>query len=299
MSTFFQLTFQGVALGCIYALVALGFTAIYRATRVINFAQGSLLLLGAYIVSYMAVDKGYPYLLSALVGIAAVVVVAVFFQVLVLRRVTGQPAFTVVMITIGLNIAITAIVPVFFGTSQRVNGVGDPFGSSEFVISDVVFSWVKVWAIIVTVAVLAGFFAFDRFSRYGLAIRATAVDEEAALAVGIPVRRVNALSWGIAGAVATVAGLFLAGFPNSLEPTTGDIALRAFPAIIIGGLESPLGAVVGGLIIGLVEEMTNGYEDKISFLGHNFYSISPYIVMILVLLVRPYGLFGQRPVERV
>lgn len=299
MTTFLQLLFQGVGLGCIYALVALGFTAVYRASRVINFAQGSLLLLGAYIVSYAAVDRNVPYLLAAVIGVASVALLGVVFQVVVLRRVQGQPVFAVVMITIGLNIAISALVPALFGSNERANGVGDPFGSSQVELGGVVFSWVKIWTIITTAALLAAFFLFDRYSRYGLAIRATAVDEEAALAVGIPVRRVNALSWGVAGAVATVAGLFLAGFPNSLDPTTGDIALRAFPAIIIGGLESPLGAVVGGLLIGLVEEMTNGYESNIPLVGHNFYSISPYIVMILVLLVRPYGLFGSRPVERI
>ena len=299
MTTFFQLLFQGIALGCIYAMVALGFTAIFRASGVINFAQGSLLLMGAFIVSYLVLDKGMPYLLAAVIGAASVALIGVVFQVVVLRRVTGQPVFVVVMITIGLNIAITALVPALFGSNGRENGVGDPFGASQVELSGVVFSWVKIWTIIVTGAILGGFFVFDRYTRYGLATRATAVDEEAALAVGIPVRRVNALSWGIAGAVATVAGLFLSGFPNSLDPTTGDIALRAFPAIIIGGLESPIGAVVGGLTIGLVEEMTNGYESNIPFVGHNFYTISPYIVMILVLLVRPYGLFGRRPVERI
>lgn len=298
MTKFVQLLFEGVSVGCLYALVALGFTAIYRASRVVNFAQGSLLLLGAYLVSYMALDKHVPWLLAAAVGIIAMVVIGVLFQVVVLRRVSGQQAFTVVMITIGLNIAIAALVPAIFGANERTDGTGDPFGTSEFAIGGVAFEWVKVTSILVTVVLLAGFFAFDRFSRYGLATRATAVDEEAALAVGIPVRRVNALSWGLAGGIATVAGIFLVGFPNSLSPTTGDVALAAFPAIIIGGLESPLGAVIGGLVIGLVEELTSGYENNVPALGHNFYTIAPYVVMIAVLLVRPYGLFGQRPVER-
>lgn len=299
MTTFVQLCFQGVALGCVYALVALGFVAIYRASRVINFAQGSLLLLGAYLVSYAVLDKGVAYWVAVPLGIIAVVAASVIFQIVVLRRVTGQPAFTVVMITIGLNIAITALVPAIFGSEPRSSGVGDPWGASQVSIGGVVLLWVKVAAIVVTGAILAGFFAFDRFSRYGLGIRATAADEEAALAAGIPVGRVNALSWGMAGALATVAGLFLVGSPNGLDPTAGDAALAAFPAIIIGGLESPLGAVVGGLVIGLVEELTNGYEGNFSFVGHNFYTIAPYIVMIAVLLVRPYGLFGNRPVERV
>ncbi|HEY6378381.1 MAG TPA: branched-chain amino acid ABC transporter permease [Candidatus Dormibacteraeota bacterium] len=299
MTKLVQLLFEGVSVGCLYALVALGFVAIYRASRVINFAQGSLLLLGAYLISYMVIDKSVPWFLAAAIGVAAMVMVGVLFQVFVLRRVTGQPVFTVVMITIGLNIAITALVPAIFGVNQRPDGTGDPIGTGELTVGGVVFTWVNIWSIIVTAIVLAGFFCFDRFSRYGLATRATSVDEEAALAVGIPVRRVNALSWGLAAGIATIAGIFLTAFPRGLDPTTGDIALAAFPAIIIGGLESPLGAVIGGLTIGIVELLTQGYESNIPALGHNFYTIAPYVVMIAVLLIRPYGLFGQRPVERI
>jgi branched-chain amino acid transport system permease protein len=207
--------------------------------------------------------------------------------------------FTVVMLTIGLNIILVAVVSALFGSNERSNGVGDPWGSSAVHAGGVVLLWVKTWTMVVTALILLGFFLFDRYSRYGLATRATAIDEEAALAAGIPVRRVNAIAWGIAGALATVAGIFLSGAPNVLDPTIGDIALLAFPAIIIGGLNSPLGAVVGGLIIGLVYEFFDGYSGNLTFLGHNFYTIAPYVVMILVLLVKPYGLFGRRPVERV
>ena len=299
MSTFLQLTFTGVALGCTYALVALGFTSIHRATNVINFAQGAFLLMGAYLVSYASLDKGYPFALSILFGIVSMILLGVLFQVIVLRRLAGQPAFTVVMVTIGLNISIIAVLDYAFGGAPRESGVGDPFGSSAVTLGDVTLLWVDIWTIIITLAIVAGFFVFDRYSRYGLATRATAVDEEAALAVGIPVRRVKAIAWGTSGALAAVAGVFLSGYPNGLAPTTGDVALLAFPAIIIGGLDSPIGAVVGGLIIGLVYEMTQGYGGDLDFLGHGFYSIAPYVVMVAVLLVRPYGIFGRRPVERV
>lgn len=299
MTTFLQLLFNGAALGCVYALIALGFTAIHRASNVINFAQGAFLLLGAYLVSTSAVDHGLPFVVAVVLGLVAMVVIGIVFQTLVLRRVQGQPVFTVVMITIGLNIIIVALVSAFFGSNERPNGVGDPWGNTGVHVGDVVLLWVKIWTIIVTAVVLAGFFAFDRFSRYGLATRATAIDEEAALAAGIPVRRVNAIAWGVAGAMATIAGIFLSGAPNGLDPNIGNIALLAFPAIIIGGLNSPAGAVVGGLIIGLVYEFFDGYSANVSFLGHNFYSIAPYLVMIIVLLIKPYGLFGRAPVERV
>jgi branched-chain amino acid transport system permease protein len=294
MTQFLQLAFDGFALGCVYALVALGFAVVYRASQVINFAQGAMLLVGAYLVSLFAADAGLPFWCSVILAVAILAAGGVLFQMLVLRRTLGQPLFTIVMITIGLSIAITAGVDAVFGPNQRL--LGDPWGASRFHVGGVVFTWVEVWGVISAFVLLAGFFVFDRYSRYGLAMRATAADPEAALAVGVPVRRVHALAWGIAGAVATIGGVFLAGFPNSPNPQLGDAALLAFPAIILGGLGSPVGAVVGGIVIGVVQVLTSGYEP--SWTGNNFYEVAPYIVMIAVLLAKPYGLFGTPPAER-
>jgi len=298
MTTFYQLLFSGFALGCVYALVALGFTVIYRSSQVINFAQGSLLALGAYMVSWFAIDKSLPFGLAVLAAIGVCVLVGVVFQRLVLRWVAGQPVFVIVMITIGLSIVIDASVSAKFGANPRL--LGDPWSSSAVHPGGVTLIWAKIWTIVTVFGVLLGFFLFDRYSRYGLAMRATAADEEAAMAVGVPTRRVFALAWGVAGAVATVGGFFLATFPNQLDPSISAVALLAFPAIILGGLDSPAGAVVGGVTIGLVEELTKGYQpDHASWLGTNFYVIAPYVVMILVLMVKPYGLFGRAPVERI
>ncbi|MGO9975571.1 MAG: branched-chain amino acid ABC transporter permease [Solirubrobacteraceae bacterium] len=294
MSQFLQLAFNGFALGCVYALVALGFAVVYRASQVINFAQGAMLLLGAYLVSLLAAYAGLPFWCSAILAVAILAASGMLFQMLVLRRTLGAPLFTIVMITIGLSVAITAGVDAVFGPEQRL--LGDPWGSSAFQVGAVVFTWVKVWGVISAFALLAAFFAFDRYSRYGLAMRATAADPEAALAVGVPVRRVHALAWGIAGAVATIGGLFLAGFPNSPNPQLGDAALLAFPAVILGGLDSPVGAALGGIIIGVVQVLTSGYAP--GWTGNNFYEVAPYLVMIAVLLIKPYGLFGTRPAER-
>jgi branched-chain amino acid transport system permease protein len=295
MSQFLDLLIQGFALGCVYALVALGFTVIYRASQVINFAQGGMLLIGAYLISVFAASDGLPFWLSVVLAVALLAGGGILFQVLVLRRVVGQPVFVLVMITIGASIAIDAAIPAIYGNSPRI--LGDPWGPSSLRVGAVTIDWVQIWAVIVTAMILLLFFAFDRFSRYGLAMRATAADEEAAAAVGVPVRRVYALAWAIAGAVGAVGGLFLAAYPNSPNPTLGDTALSAFPAIILGGLESPLGAVIGGVVIGIVEVLTSGYAP--TWLGANFADVAPYILMIIVLLIRPYGLFGTRPVERV
>jgi branched-chain amino acid transport system permease protein len=295
MTAFLQLVFQGLALGCIYALVALGFTVVYRASKVINFAQGSLLLVGAYLVSVLATGLNLPFVVAVIVAIALLAAGGALFQMTVLARMLGQPVFALVMITIGLSIVIDSAIPAIFGGNARI--LGDPWGASAVNVGGVTFNWVRIWTVVCTVLILALYFAFDRFSRYGLAMRATAADEEAALAVGVPVRRVYALTWAIAGGVAAVGGVFLAGFPSSVNPALGGVALRAFPAVILGGLDSPPGAVVGGITIGMVEVLSSGYAP--GWLGSNFAAVAPYVVMILVLLSRPYGLFGTQPVERI
>jgi branched-chain amino acid transport system permease protein len=294
VTEFAQLLFQGVALGATYALIALGFVVVYRASGVINFAQGAMLLAGAYTISWLATDLGVPFLPAVLAAIAVLALAGAAFQIAVLRRVSGEPTFVLVMITIGAGIAVTAFVEALFGTAPRL--LGDPWGSSSFQVGDVTINEVKVWGILVTCAALALYFAFDRWTRWGLAIQATAEDEEATLSLGVPVRRVHLITWAMAGALAVLGGLFLAGFPSSPQPALGDAALRAFPAIVLGGLRSPTGAVVGGVVIGITEVMTSGYAP--ASLGDNFYAVAPYIAMILILLVRPYGLFGRAPAER-
>jgi branched-chain amino acid transport system permease protein len=262
---------------------------------VINFAQGSLLLVGAYLVSVLATGLGLPFVAAVIAAIALLAAGGALFQTTVLRRMLGQPVFVLVMVTIGLSIVIDSAVPAIFGGNARI--LGDPWGASAVSVGGVTFNWVRIWTVVCTGLILVLYFVFDRVSRYGLAMRATAADEEAALAVGVPVTRVYALTWAIAGGVAAVGGLFLAGFPSSVNPELGNVALRAFPAIILGGLDSPPGAVVGGIAIGIVEVLASGYAP--AWMGNNFSDVAPYVVMILVLLCRPYGLFGTPPVERV
>jgi len=294
MTEFLQLLFQGVSLGSTYALVALGFVVVYRASGVINFAQGAMLLLGAYTISWLAVDVGLAFLPAVAAAIVLLALGGAGLHRVVLSRVVGQPAFVLVMITIGVGIAVTSGIEAVFGPDQRL--LGDPWGSESFDVGGVTVNTVKAWAIGVTVVALGAYYAFDRWTRWGLAMQATAGDEEATLATGVPVRRVHACTWAMAGALATLGGLFLAGFPGAPQPALGDAALRAFPAVVLGGLTSPVGAVAGGVLIGVVEVLTSGYAP--SELGTNFYAVAPYIVMILILLVRPYGLFGTRPAER-
>jgi branched-chain amino acid transport system permease protein len=298
MEEFLQLFFAGLALGARYALVALGFVVIYRATGVINFAQGGLVALGAYLAYQLAQESELPFALAVAGALAACALVGVLIEWLLLRRMVGQPVFAVVMITIGLLFVIDQVIPTIWGYGVR--NLGDPWGVRTVEAGGVSLAVRDLWTLGLAAAALAAFFLFFRFSRYGLAMRATAFDQEAALAQGISARRVFALSWAIAGAVAALAGVTLASGASAVDPSIGFIALAAFPAMILGGLDSPLGAVIGGLVIGVTQTLTAGYQpDYAAWLGNNFHVVMPYVVMVLILLVRPYGLFGTPEVERV
>jgi branched-chain amino acid transport system permease protein len=299
MAYFIQIAFAGVALGCIYALIGLGFTMIFKASEVINFAQGELLLVGAYVVSSGVFEWHLNFIFALVLGVGVTVGIGLTFERFVLRRMIGRPVFSILMITIGLDTILRTAVIVGWGSNPIP--AASPFTiTNGFNIGGVHFGANDMLTIIVTLSVCAILFYFFQYTRYGLAMRATALDQEAALAVGINIRKVYALAWGIAAAVATIGGVFLAFGSYAMDPTLGGAALLAFPAIILGGVDSVVGAVVGGIIIGLVQDVTAGYESHVAnFLGAGIHQITPYLVMILVLLIRPYGLFGTRKVERI
>jgi branched-chain amino acid transport system permease protein len=296
---FLQIAFAGIALGCIYALIGLGFSIIYKASEVINFAQGELLLVGAYVVSSAVFEWHLNFIFAVLTGVVVTVVIGLLFERFVLQHMIGRPVFSILMITIGLDTILRTAVIVRWG-SNPIPAAAPYSITSGFNLGGVHFGSNDLLTIIVTIILCAILFYFFQYTRYGLAMRATALDQEAALAVGINIRTVYALAWGIAAAIATIGGVFLAIGSYAMDPTLGGAALLAFPAIILGGVDSITGAVVGGIIIGLVQDLTAGYESHVtSFLGAGIHQITPYLVMILVLLIRPYGLFGTRKVERI
>jgi branched-chain amino acid transport system permease protein len=299
VTEFLQLTFAGVALGARYALVALGFVIIFKATGVVNFAQGGFVLVGAYMAYNAFQTWDLPFGLAIAVAMLTGAVLGAVIERVVLRRMVGQPAFAVIMITIGLLFVLDQVVTTIWGFDAL--DLGDPWRDDDIRVGDVVLAEKDLWTIGLAAAVLAAFFAFFRYSRLGVAMRATALDQEAALAQGISARTVFLLSWAISGVVAALAGVTLAAGPIQLEPAIGFIALAAFPAMILGGLDSPGGAVVGGLVIGVVQVLTAGYQPDwawTSWLGDGFDQVMPYLVMVVILLVRPYGLFGTREVRR-
>lgn len=289
---------SGLALGCKYALVALGFVIVFKATGVINFAQASFVLIGGYVTFNATNTWGWNFYLALLFSMLTGAVLGVLIEALILRRMVGEAPFTLVMVTIGVLFILDNLVTAIWGPDPK--NLGDPWGLQVITVGDVPLAHKDLWTIGFTALVLAAFFAFFRYSSLGLAMRATALDQEAAMAQGISARRIYRASWAIAGLVAALAGSALSAGSVALYPGVGLIALVAFPAMILGGLDSPLGAVVGGIIIGLVQQLTSLYgPEYLEWFGSGFELVAPYLVMIVILLVRPYGLFGTKEVRRV
>jgi len=210
----------------------------------------------------------------------------------------GKPPFALIMITVGMLFVIQEVVTRIWGFDAL--NIGDPWGIDTVTVGNIVISTRDIWAMILGLVVVVAFFAFFRFTALGLAMRATALDQEAALAQGMSARRVFASAWIISGAVAALAGVIIAAGPGGLTPQVQFVALLAFPAIILGGLDSPGGAVIGGIVIGIVQNLTAGYQADIApWLGTNFQTVMPYVFMVVVLLIRPYGLFGTPEVKRI
>jgi branched-chain amino acid transport system permease protein len=276
-------------------LLALGFVIIYKSTRVISFAQPAFMLAGAVLVTYLVGPLGF--FLALPLAAAGTAVLALGVERVAVRPMVGRPAFTVAIITLGIDVVVRVVAAAFIGIDIRQ--VGDPWGLTPTVLLGVEVQQRHLAMIATTALLVTVLFAFFRFTRMGLAMRAAAYDQEAALAQGVSVGAVFAVSWGIAGALAAVGGTF-AAIGGSVESTLWVIALVALPVIILGGLDSLAGAVVGGLVVGVLQEVVATYQRSLpQWLGGNVSIITPYVVMFLVLLVRPYGLFGTREVERV
>jgi branched-chain amino acid transport system permease protein len=290
MEQFVQLTVTGLSNGAILALAALGFVLIYKASEVINFAQGQFLLIGAYVVWALTVDAGLHWAIAVGGAILVAIVLGLVVERLILRPLVGQPIISVIMVTIGLAQVLGALVQIIWGTTPRPFPEFIPSGSVEILGARV--GEQRLWAVGLAAAALVAFAVFFRRSRYGIAMRAVADDQQAALVMGISVRRVFALAWALAGVSAVVGGMLVANLVGVSGEVSG-FGLLVFPVVILGGLDSIPGAVVGGAIIGLLTSYTGGY------VGGGLETVVPYVALVLILLVKPYGLFGQVRIERV
>jgi branched-chain amino acid transport system permease protein len=291
---FLQLVISGVAQGCIYGLIALGFVLIYKATETVSFAQGELMMLGAFCGLVAMTILGFPYWLSVLSSIAAMAIFGILLERVVIRPILGQPAFSVVMLTIGIGYVARGLITMIpnIGTETQALPVpykdeiwkigGDATGVGALVLN------VEHMAVIAATAVLCGLlFALFRYSKLGIAMQAASQNQLAAYYMGIPVQRLNGIAWGLAAAVAAVAGLLLAPI-TFVHANMGFIGLKAFPAAVVGGFGSLPGAIVGGLVIGLVESLSGFY------LPDGFKDTAAYIVVLVMLMVKPNGLFGEK-----
>ena len=283
---FVQLLISGIAQGCIYGLIALGFVLIYKATETVSFAQGELMMLGAFCGLACMTVLGFPFWLSVLATIAAMAAFGVLLERLVIRPILGQPAFSVVMLTIGIGYVARGLITMIPNIGTDTHTLAMPYKDQIWNVGALVLN-VEQMVVIASTAVLSAllYLVFSR-SKVGVAMQASSQNQLAAYYMGIPVRRLNGLVWGLASAVAAIAGLLLAPI-TFVHANMGFIGLKAFPAAVVGGFGSLPGAIVGGLLIGIVESLSGFY------LPDGFKDVAAYIVVLIMLMVKPNGLFGD------
>ena len=281
-----QLVISGIAQGCIYGLIALGFVLIYKATETVSFAQGDLMMLGAFLGLVLMTVLGFPFWLSVPSAILGMAAFGMFAERIVIRPILGQPAFSIVMLTIGIGYVARGLVTMIPVIGTETHTMPVPYKDAVWRVGGLVINIEQLVVIGATALLCAALFALFRYSKVGIAMQASSQNQLAAYYMGIPVQRLNGLVWGLAAMVAAVAGLLLAPI-TFVHANMGFIGLKAFPAAVVGGFGSLPGAIVGGLIIGIVEALSGFY------LPEGFKDVAAYVVVLLMLMFKPNGLFGE------
>lgn len=282
-----QLLISGVAQGCIYGLIALGFVLIYKGTETVSFAQGDLMMVGAFGGLAAMTMLGFPYWLSVLSAVAGMAIFGVVLERLVIRPILGQPAFSIVMLTIGIGYVARGLITMIPNIGTETLTFPVPYKDEIWNVGGLVLNVEQLVVIAATSVLCLVLFALFRFSKIGIAMQAASQNQLAAYYMGIPVKRLNGLVWGLASAVAAIAGLLLAPI-TFVHANMGFIGMKAFPAAVVGGFGSLPGAIVGGLVIGTVEAFAGFY------LPDGFKDTAPYIAVLIMLMVKPNGLFGEK-----
>lgn len=289
---FMQFLLSGLSIGSIYALVAMGFVLIYKSTSILNLAQGELLMLGAYVCLSLTLDLKLPFLLSFLITMGFSVLLGLVVERIVLRPLIGEPVISVIMATLGLTYVLRGLVIMLWGNDIRQFNI---FPSTPIDLWGVKLTHLYIWSMAVSLTLLAVFALFFKYSRTGIFMRAVADHQTAAQSMGISVKRVFAISWCIAAVVSSIGGI-LVGNIGGVGVELSHFGLKVLPAVIFGGLDSILGAIIGGLVIGVLEFLSAGYLDPyIPAINEVF----PFVILVVVLMIRPYGLFGIEEIERV
>lgn len=303
---FRQVMIIGLVVGSLYALVAVGFVLIYKSSQAVNFAQGEMVMLGGYLLVAMVTSYRMPLAIAFPATLIVGALLGFAVERGILRPLIGKPLVSIVMATIGLAAVIKGLVAVIWNPTtkaipQVAIGPIEPLSTKTVNILSTPVSRLDLWSFGFAVVFIVGLTLFFRYTRTGIAMQAVADDQQAALSMGISVRRIFGISWAIALVVASVGGIMW-GARQGVDLTLATVGLVVFPAVILGGLESLSGAIVGGVIIGLVQNLTGGYinpwlNDR--GYGGGFDSAVPFIVLVIILMIRPHGLFGREHIERV
>lgn len=289
---------RGLGIGSTYALLAVGFVVIYRATEVVNFAQPALMILGAYFTSWFVIGLGMPFPVGVIAAMIVMAGIGAVTERVAMRPLVGQPVFSAAMVTVGVFIVLTMVASRLIGPD--ILTVGDPWGLERVEVGGFAVFQIDLAKIVISLGAISAVGVLLKRSRIGLAMRATSLDQETALAQGVNVGRMFSLAWAMSAGLAALAGMLIGTGAGGIEATTALVALKALPVIIVGGIDSIQGAVVAGLFIGAAESLTRTYQPEYApWLGANFDVVVPYLILIVGLMVRPYGLFGTPEVQRV
>jgi len=288
-----QLLVSGIALGGVYALIALGFVLIYKATSIINFATGEFMMIGAYLCFTFLVALGLPVVVTFVLVMLGASALGFLVERTILRHMLGQPTISIVMVTIGLGAILTGLAQIIWGAGFR--SFPRIFPRAPVDLGFAIVRSNLFYGFLIAMVAVAVFSLIFKYARVGVAMRATANDQKAAFSMGINVRNMFTLAWGL-GAVAAALGGMIIGNIGGIHPNLGHIGLKIFPVVILGGLDSIAGAILGGLIVGVVENLAGGYLDP--YVGGGFKDLAPFLVLIIILMIKPYGLFGKEEIER-
>lgn len=285
-----QLLISGISQGCVYGLIALGFVLIYKATEMVNFAQGDMMMLGAFTAFTFINILGFPFVWGLLATIAVMAATGVLIERVVLRPMIGEPPFAVLMITIGLGFILRAIAGAIWGNDPK--SITSPLAGGVLRVDGVAIGYENIAIIAGTVLLCLALFGFFRFTRLGVAMQAASQNQLAAYYCGIPVKRVYSIVWALAAAIAATAGVLVAPI-TLIDPMMGFVGIKAFAAAIVGGFGSLQGAMAGGLLIGIVEQFAGLY------LPTGFSDTSAYVILLLMLFIRPEGIFATMQRKKV
>lgn len=295
MTFLLQLIINGLVVGCIYSLVATGFVIIYKATSALNLAQGEFLMVGAYICLDLMNKYSVPFFQAFLLTLAFSAILGLLIERVILRPLIGSHLISVIMVTLGLSSILKALVQLAYGTDTIP--FPEVFPSEPVQIGPIPVSQGYLYAIGCVSVLVALLTLFFKYSKTGVAMRATASNQQVSLSMGISVKKMFALSWAISAIVSAVGGILLGTIRGGIDMSLSFMGLKVLPVVILGGLDSILGAIVGGIIIGVLENLSGGFVDPI--VGGGAKEVAPYIALILILMFKPYGLFGKKKIERV